>query len=264
MSSHLLLWALGIGMAAYFTALTAGFLDNRRPHWPLFQKLIVASLAMPAIYSGFLLLIALPIATFGASDRDRALAKVPSYLHEAVLIPALKLWLCGAVSAALLGCFRARSSQGSSTSPFGRLFLTFICVVALSAIIVPMGMHYWIGTGHISPVFLLFFMALAFLTSGLPLAVLQLISLRRHGLEGLRQIRVFFPAFGVLVAAGGYIWHGAIAERPGAWAAWPLTLSALAGVLVAWLNGQRALRVGEAKRIQVLQQIRAQKQSPDG
>jgi hypothetical protein len=259
MGTHLLLWTLGIGIAAFFTAAAARLLDQKRSTWPLLRRLVLASLAMPTIYLGCLLAIAAFLAATNKRDRAGLLHRFPAYLREVLLMPALKLWICGAICAAILGYFSGPPGERQLTSRGGRVLLVLISVIALSAIMVPSGLEYWVRTGHMANVFVLFFMAFAFRAGGLPLAIMQMVSLRRHGLDGLRQMRTFTPGFGVLVAAGGFIWHGSIATRPGAWASWLLTASALAGVLVAWLNGQRALRAGEER----LQQLRARKQPAD-
>ena len=240
-------------MSAFLSAAAARYLDEKRPSWPLLKRLLVASLTTPVAYSAFLLLIALPVAMLTLSDRARALKNLPSYLREAILIPDINLWICGAICVAILGCFGGSPSAHRLTSRRGSVFLVVISVVAQSAILAPMAMEFWLRTGRIAFPFMMWLCALGFLVGGLPLAGLQIVSLRQGGAPSLRRAQRFIPAYAMLIAGGGYLWHGLIAERPGGWSAWLLTTSALTGVMIGWFNGRRALHVAELRRFALQQ-----------
>jgi hypothetical protein len=256
-----MLWILGLGTAAAFTAAAAKFLDARFPSRPLWQRLVLASLTLPLAWTAFNLII-FPVVALSLPDRSRVVRMLPAYLHEVILRPGLNLWICGAICAAFLGYYRHRTASGSETSQGARYLLLTFFFLSSMAVVMPIGMEVWFDTGRVGAKFALAAIDLALLVGAIPVIAVGFTFLQHSGVAGFRVIHPFAAAYATMIAGSGLLWHRAMASHAGASAVWLLMGAALFGVFGAWLIGLYALRVGEARGAEVRAELERQGRLP--
>src|SRR5690348_3654022 len=186
MYDFLLLPMLGLCTASFFTAVGDRFLARKLPDCPLGRRLALASLAAPAAWIAFqalTLTIILPQPGVYAG----LMSKWPLYLQDVLFGIALKLWICGAICAAVLACYRKVAGDPQVSQRQAQLGLLNIGGALAAAILLPLALDYWIETGQLSGAFVLFVMAWAYLLGGLPIAAAALALLRLAGPAGLRR-----------------------------------------------------------------------------
>jgi hypothetical protein len=246
MYDFLLLPMLGLCTASFFTAVGDRFLARKLPDCPLGRRLALASLAAPAAWIAFqalTLTIILPQPGVYAG----LMSKWPLYLQDVLFGIALKLWICGAICAAVLACYRKVAGDPQVSQRQARVGLLNIGGALAAAILLPLALDYWIETGQLSGAFVLFVMAWAYLLGGLPIAAAALALLRLAGPAGLRRFGEPIAAvYWAVVAWRGYTWHSAVVGRPGASAVILVEFCAFAGVHMAWFAIRRANRAAAA------------------
>jgi hypothetical protein len=243
MYDFLLLPALGLITASFFTAIGDRFLATKLPGWPLGRRLALASLATPTAWiasQALVLAIILP----QPSVYTGLMSKWPLYLQDVLIGIALKLWICGAICAAVLACYRNVARDPQLSQGQARAGLLNIGGALAAAILLPPALDHWIESGQLGGAFVLFVMAWAFLLGGLPIAAAALALLRLAGQAGLRRFGEPIAAiYAAVVAWRGYAWHSAVLGRPGASAVILVEFCAFAGVLTAWFAIRRANHV---------------------
>lgn len=240
-----MLWALGLFTASTATAFTARFLDRKRADWPLSRKLVLASVTAPLGWVIFQAAI-LPIALGDANGRARFGSMWPAYLRDVVLEPALKLWLCSGLCAAVLWQLRSRRTGGPADLKRGYLALYCLFLACGAVILLPIAMEEWINIGQLDARFVLAILAFAFLAGNLPVVGVAVALLYAAGAKGLRRIGEPFAAiYAVSIGLVALYWHSAVAARAGASAIVPVAAAALFGVVTGWIIIRRANRGGQ-------------------
>lgn len=242
MADYVLLLALGLCAASMFTLAGARVVELtgwnlRLPLWFLLISLSspLAWLLLQCLILG----VILPGSDVRAGlDRNGSL-----YLREVLLGIGLKLWVCGAVCTAALAFFR-RGIEGSRVRDARARHALWLAGGALAAMIVlPIAMDRWIQVGRISSPFALFTLTCAFVTGALPLLAASFVLVRVRGAGSqTRYAEPFAALYGVVIAGCGFIWHHAVANRPGASAVIEVEVAALIGLSVAWIGIRRANR----------------------
>lgn len=246
MYDFLLLPAVGLSIASFFTALGDRFLAKRLPDWTLGRRLMLASLAMPLVWTAFqafTLAIILPQPGVYAG----LMSKWPLYLRDVLFGIAFKLWICGAICAAVLACYRNGKRDPETTEREARVGLLNIGGAIGAAILLPPALDHWIQSGNLSGPFVLFVMGWAYLGGALPIVATALALLRFKGADGLRRYgEPVAGIYAVVVAWRGYVWHSAVAAQPGASAITVVEICVFCGVLSAWFVVRRANKAAAA------------------
>jgi hypothetical protein len=251
MPDSLLLPAIGLCVASVLTVAGSWLVDRFRPGLPPALWFLIVSLSTPLAW------IALQGVILSVILRNPAVSagfarKWPLYLEEVLFGIALKLWLCGAVCAAVLAFFRRRSDDDPSGWALAQWGGLQAGGAIAAAILVPSSMEYWIDNGNLNPRFLLVTLAYSFLVGLVPVIVAGLAILRVGGNVAVR--RYAEPMIALYAAAilwRGYLWHQAVVNYPGSWAVIAVQICALCGVFVGWGAVRRANRASAAALAQL-------------
>ena len=105
MPDSLLFPAVALCMACVLTVLVAQRLDRAGVDLPLPLWFLIVSLSLPMIWLGLQAVVVRRILS-DPNAHARFISSWPLYVQEVLLLPAFKLWICGALCAAVLAYFR--------------------------------------------------------------------------------------------------------------------------------------------------------------
>jgi uncharacterized membrane protein YhdT len=246
MSDYLLLPALGLCIASILTVVGARLVQRAGRHLPLPLWFIVVSLATPLVWIAFqavILAIILPDPDVHAG----LVRKWPLYLREVVFGIAWKLWICGAVCTAGLALFKRRSSDGPVRDARAQYWLLHLGGAIAAAIILPATMDYWIDHGRVNGRFAFVALGYAFFVGLIPVIATSFALLRMGGARAqLRYAEPVAALYAAIIVWRGYVWHQAVASRPGAFAVIAVEICAILGVFAAWFAVRRGNRAAAA------------------
>jgi hypothetical protein len=226
MDGRIELALLAIGFSAVVTAWSAPLVDRALPGWRLWQRLALASLITPALYTVFQLVI------FGFLGGLPQLFERKA-LSEVLVGPALRLWACSALCVGALGLLRARSSDQALAGHASHGALVGIFFACCAAIVLPIAMRTWIDTGDIAYSFLLVILLCSVIGTFATVVFGAVALFWQFGGAGLRWAMPAACAYAAYIIIVAFRWHEANAAKPGAWAIFAVSASALFGVLVA-------------------------------
>lgn len=236
MMKILTLLLIGLFAAAFCTGRAARILDSRFPTIPLPVRLVLASLAAPAVATT-LMGIAI-IAVWNERTSNATVARnLPGFFSEVMAPVGLKLWAMGAICAIILAVFRSDRSRALR----GRQILALIAVACAFVLLLPSAMEFWISTGTISWVFKIVLIVSAFFVGQLPICIIHLILIRTVGAASAGRFgSVVVFCYAILVAGVALLWSRVVAAQPGAAAVLIVEISAMIGVVIGWLMRRRS------------------------
>ena len=137
MPDSLLFPAVALCMACLLTVLVAQRLDRAGFDLPLPLWFLIVSLPLPMVWFG-LQAVAVRRILSDPKVHAKFIASWPLYVQEVLLLPAFKLWICGAVCAAVLAYFK-RSKEHIRSQALSQRGLLYAGGALAAAILLSVG-----------------------------------------------------------------------------------------------------------------------------